>query len=247
MVGDGLLIQRVGCNGPARRRLLCFPYAGGHAAAYRNWPRYLTDTEVLAVQLPGRMERAGEQAYRNMETALRALVPQLQSLAGPPMIYFGHSMGAVMAFELALRMAPARRPAALVLSGRSAPNARNRPQRMHDLPRAELLSALQAFGGMPAQIIAETELLRTVEPVLRADFELIETWRESGDAIIEIPVLCWAGSADPAASVPDVGHWRRNAGGEFSLRVFDGDHFFIHRSEPTVLHILSDELTALGL
>jgi medium-chain acyl-[acyl-carrier-protein] hydrolase len=118
---------------------------------------------------------------------------------------------------------------------------------MHDLPGSEFVSALKSFGGMPDAILADAELMRAVEPVLRADFELIETWQESVDAVLEVPFLCWAGSADAAASVPAVGQWRRNAGGRFRLRVFDGDHFFIHRSEPTVLRSLDEELTALGL
>ncbi|MGY2803410.1 thioesterase II family protein [Bradyrhizobium sp. USDA 4506] len=244
MLGSGSWIQSVGRSGTPDMRLVCFPYAGGSSGAFKGWAAHLDNVEVLAVQLPGRSERIGEPACTRMDVVLQQLKSELAYSHSLPTVYYGHSMGAVIAFELALIVDASVRPTALVLSGRTAPSS-ERPRQMHDLPQHELFSSVRKFGGMPDAVFESADLMQMLETVLRADFKLLETWKESAGRRIDIPLLCAAGSADLVACVNDVGRWRQHAAADFQLRVFDGDHFFIQKSEIEFVRHLNRDLQYL--
>lgn len=228
-----------------RARLFCFPYAGGNAMAFRGWAEGLpADVELCAVQLPGRGSRFRERAI----TRLGALLDELERALAPgldvPFALFGHSMGALIAYELACRLRDRGGPAPvhLFLSGRSAPGLPPSEPPASDLPDAEFLDRLRRYGGTPEEVLAQPELMELLLPVLRADFTLIETWKDAGHAPLDVPFSVLGGLEDAGAGRDRLEGWRARTRSEFALRMLPGNHFFIQSAEATVLRILADAL-----
>jgi surfactin synthase thioesterase subunit len=165
----------------ARARLLCLPFAGGGADFYRGWSDWLPpDLEMWPVQPPGRgarmMERPLDDLAAMVHSIAEAVTPLLNDL---PVIVFGHSMGALLAFELAHELAARSAPAPklLILSGRPAP-AWRLPRIRHVMTDAELFEELRSFAGTPAEALNDPELMELMLPTIRADFKLVETYRQ---------------------------------------------------------------------
>jgi len=245
MNGKNPWIQSFGSYGTPELRLVCFPFAGGSPVAFRGWTARMPNIEVVAIQLPGRGSRAAEPAYTRMDDLLERLKSELAHLSDLPTVYYGHSMGAVVAFELALMTCGKARPIALALSGRSAPSAPRALPKMHDLPRQNFLDAVRRLGGMPEAVFEDADLMVLLETGLRADFRLLELWNESATQRVDIPLLCSAATSDLAAPIKDVGRWRRHTTSDFRLRVFEGDHFFTQKLEAEFLRELNLDLHAL--
>ena len=231
----------------AKLRLFCFPYAGGGAAVFHRWPSRLTaGVEVCAVQLPGRGARYREPAFTSMadlvEAAAKALLPYL----GRAFALFGHSMGALVGFELARRLRKDHhlRPVHLFVSGREAPQTpfHNRP--LHALPDEEFVAELAALNGTPKEILGNREMLEFVMPALRADFRLSETYLYQAEPPLECPISAFGGIADPRVRPPYLDAWREQTTAAFRRTMMPGDHFFLSSAEPQLLAALSRELDA---
>src|SRR5215471_3592490 len=163
-----------------RIRLFCFPYAGGSSAIFRRWPDYLpVDIEVIAVELPGRGGRLKEPPFCRLSDLIASLVAPISQLLDVPYVFFGHSMGATIAFELtrALRRSKVGEPERLFVSGRAAPDILDSERLTYDLPDADLIGELQKLNGTPPEVLSHVELMQMMLPVIRADFELVETYR----------------------------------------------------------------------
>jgi medium-chain acyl-[acyl-carrier-protein] hydrolase len=229
----------------ARVRLYCFPYAGGGAAAYHPWAgRLPSDVELWSICLPGREQRLFEPAY----TDLDALVGELRTaLAGPladspvPAVFFGHSMGALLAFELAraLRDRGDPEPAGLVLSARAGAHHAPR-RRLHALPEEEFVAAIRGFGAAPAEALSNPELRELCLPTLRADFTLAETYRYRPGRPLDCPLTTWAATDDHGATPDLVADWGEHTRGEVHHHTFEGGHFFLR--EASVLDVLAQDL-----
>ncbi len=224
-------------RGRARRRLVCFPFAGGGAAAFRLWAAELpADVEVWAAQLPGRERRHGEAAIADAARVVAELVAALAPRLDLPYALFGHSMGAVLAYETTRQLAAAGHPlpALLAVSGRRAPHLPATKPPIHDLPDDGFVAAIKAFEGTPQAVIDNAELMELVLPALRADFRLVETYRPGpGPDRLELPVWAVGGEQDGEASAEQVRAWRDVTSGPFECRFLPGGHFFLntHRAE----------------
>jgi medium-chain acyl-[acyl-carrier-protein] hydrolase len=222
-----------------RLRLICFPYAGGNAAAYRSWATaFPPDTEVLGVQLPGRGSRFKEPLSTQLAPMLDALASEVAKLGEEaPFAFFGHSMGALLAFELAreLRGRGAPMPSHLFVSAHRAPGLPERDAPLHHLSDAEFLTALRRYGGMPVSVLEQPELMEMVLPIVRADFALVDTWREIPGAPLDLPITAFRGDDDASVSAEEVDAWRDHTRGAFALHTLPGDHFFIQSAEPALL------------
>lgn len=219
-------------------RLICFPHAGSGAATYREWPRFLpAAVEVCPVLLPGRESRFGEP----LPTRLGALIPPLalaiRDLADRPYAFFGHSMGALLAFELChrLRHDGSDPPVWLVVSGHRAPRCPARHRPVHRLPDADLLAELREFGGTHDELLASEEFMRLVLPVFRADSELCETWEPAVREPLECVISAWGGDRDPRVNPGELDAWRHETRGGFSRRIYGGGHFYLHDDRAPVL------------
>ena len=179
-----------------RLRLICFSYAGGNAATYHAWSDHLPSTiEVCGVQLPGRAERFAEPPFTRMSALLAALEPLLNPwLRGRPFAFFGHSLGALLAFELTrrLRRHQGPQPLCLFASGCPAPQLRD-PEPSHALSQAEFLERLRQMNGMPEEVLAHEELLEMVLPTVQADYELEETREYLDEEPLDIPITVLGG------------------------------------------------------
>jgi medium-chain acyl-[acyl-carrier-protein] hydrolase len=213
--------------------IFCFPYAGGGSNAFQLWPAALPgDIEVVTIQYPGRENRLLDPPHRHMDALIADLYPQLlMALPARPYLFFGHSMGALVAFELTRRL---RReghsgPAALILSGAPAPHRRHRHPTLHNLPQEQFMGELRRLNGTPEEILNNTALMELIEPTLRADFEVCETYAAPEGAALNLPVYVFGGDDDDV-TLDELGDWQRYAQSDIRLRVFPGDHFFINSS-----------------
>ncbi|QAU34549.1 thioesterase [Janthinobacterium sp. 17J80-10] len=229
-----------------RMRLFCFPYAGGSATVYHQWPTALpADIELVAVQYPGRATRMREAPCTSMATLLDDIESGIIGQLDRPYAMFGHSMGATVAHELSRRLIAAHRPAPrqLFLSGRSAPQLPSRRADIHALPEAEFIAAMRDFNGTPAEILDHRELMDMMLPIIRADFQVLETWPYAERDPIDIPVSVFGGIADPGVPIENLDAWASCTTGRFKRHMFPGDHFFLQQHYPAMLNIIVRALT----
>lgn len=216
----------------ARLRLFCFPYAGGGAIIYRQWPASLpTDVEVCAVQPPGRETRFRETALTSVSSLVSEVVAALPLFLDRPFAFYGHSLGALVAFETAheLRQRGLPVPEHLFLASRRAPQLPDPRPPIHALPQADFVQQVQQrYGGIPEAIRSDAELMALFLPLLRADFTALETYRCDGVAQLDCPITVFGGSNDITLSPADLAGWQRYTQGSFAMKMFPGDHFFLH-------------------
>jgi medium-chain acyl-[acyl-carrier-protein] hydrolase len=213
--------------------LLAFPYAGGGPEAFAGWSTCLpTGIELNLVQLPGRGSRLGEKAFNDLPRLLDALVPAIARKLNKPFAVFGHSMGAIIAFEVVrrLRKQYGRLPAHLFVSGKAAPHLPCSDIRTYLLPDDELIERLGELNGTPDACLAHSELMELLLPTIRADFELCETYKFQSEAPLECPITAYAGAEDAECSADDISEWRKHTSSDFELQVFPGAHFFVRSS-----------------
>ncbi|EST32926.1 thioesterase II family protein [Streptomyces roseochromogenus] len=224
----------------ARSRLICFPHAGGAAGGYRDWSLDAPwDVEVYAVQYPGRGDRFDEPAATDMESLLDDLVPALTGActAGElaSAVFFGHSMGAAVAYEAARRLAvTGRPPAALVVSGQPAPS-RTRGGALHRATDGELLADLRRLGGTAQEVMGNSALLEALLPTIRSDYRLIETYRPLPGGTLGIPVTVLYADDDPEVTADEAAAWGEVTAGTCEVEVFTGGHFYLETRRATVL------------
>ncbi|MBT2118872.1 alpha/beta fold hydrolase [Dyella sp. LX-66] len=229
-------------------RLFCFPFAGGSAQAYRDWRDHLPRSiELCAVQLPGREMRQREAPMANADEIVDALLPVLTPLMDRPFTLFGHSMGAIIAFELARRLQQEGKPApeCLIVSGRVAPHRPLTRAPINHLSREEFIEGLRHLGGTPEEVLGDNELMSLIEPMLRADLAVHEDYKHRDEPRLKCDVLAFGGLRDPEAGRADVDAWREATDGSFGLQMMPGDHFFIRSAQPLFLRALSIELRKL--
>lgn len=232
----------------ARLRLICFPYAGGGSMIYRNWAEHLPeDVELCCAQLPGRESRIREPFYHRVEPLVEAIAEAIPPYLDKPFVFFGHSMGALISYELArlLKERSNIQPAALFVSARRAPQVPNTETPMHDLPEGEFLEELKRLNGTPQEVLNSPELLEMIQPLLRADFAVCETYDFKQGALLDCPISAFGGLKDIEVPREKLEPWREQTTSYFVLRMLPGDHFFLHSSKRLLIQMLSQELLHL--
>ena len=233
------------CAAP-RLRLYCFSYAGGGAHAYASWQGALgPQIEVRAVQLPGRGTRMHETPFTSMQELVPALVQELQGQGELPFAFFGHSMGALVALEVAryCMRRGLRTPQQLIVSGATAPRYRTLPRTLHTLPDAELIAVLQEYGGSPPEVLSHMALMELLLPMIRADFELIEKYVYRAGGLLAVPVTVLVGAADSAPTREHAHKWQEETSAGCAVHTFEGGHFFIQSARDAVLACLAGVLS----
>jgi medium-chain acyl-[acyl-carrier-protein] hydrolase len=234
-------------NPKARLRLFCLPYAGSAARIFRHWGAGLPgDVEVCPIEFPGRGTRPIETPFTQLEPLVEALAQALLGLVDMPFAFFGHSLGALVGFELArqLRRQSGVQPVQLFVSGDRAPQLSHRERPMHALPESEFVAELRRLNGIPGAVLEEAELMQRLIPVLRADLAVYETYNYASDMPLDCSLSTYGGLEDHRVSRADLEAWREQTRASFSLRMFPGDHFFWHKTQPLFLQALSQDLRA---
>jgi medium-chain acyl-[acyl-carrier-protein] hydrolase len=230
----------------ARWRLFCLPYAGGSANAFRHWGRHLpADVELVCVQYPGREDRAGEPLPISLQALASALADAMSSrFDDRPLAVFGHSLGALVAFELCREL---RRRGALPLhlfvSGACGPriNAHAASPR-HLWPESEFVEELERMGGTPPELLRERELMRFLLPTLRHDLGLVDTYACVDEAPLPIPIDAIGGLDDGQVERHELAEWAREAGAGFRMTMFAGDHFFLQPMMALICDLIAERI-----
>lgn len=232
----------------ARLRLFCFPFAGGGTITYRDWSKGLPkDVEVCSVQPPGRGARLREPCFTSMGQLVEAAAQALSPYFDRPFAFFGHSLGALVSFELArhLRRQGATQPIQLLASGRRAPQLPSLTPPRYNLPASVLMDLLRSFEGTPPEILAQPEIMALLLPTFRADFEAHETYSYTDEPPLDCPISAYGGTDDPEVSVEQLQAWQGQTNAAFSLQLFHGGHFFVNSQQWLVLRSLRVEMEQL--
>jgi medium-chain acyl-[acyl-carrier-protein] hydrolase len=228
-------------------RLYCVPHAGGGASAFRAWGAALPGVEVRSVQLPGREDRIGEPALRSAAEIAGPLADALQDDGAPSgrWALFGHSMGALVGFEVLreLRRRGTPGPVHFFASGHRAPQLPDPDPPMHALSDDEFLDALdERYGGVPAAVRESDELLELLLPGLRADVSVCDTYEHVEEEPLDCPLTALGGERDRGVRREELEAWREQTRGEFRLEMFAGGHFYLQERETDVLRAVARAL-----
>ncbi|MGB3297274.1 MAG: alpha/beta fold hydrolase [Phormidesmis sp.] len=212
-------------------RLFCFAYAGGSAWIFRPWAKQLPiNIEIVAIELPGRGKRLAEPPLTNLSLLIETLGPQLLPYLDLPFAFFGHSLGALIAFELCrwLRQTVQLSPSHLYVSAARAPHLPIEPPLMHPLPTADFIDRLKHYQGTPISVLNNEELMSLVLPALRADFTLLETYQYRPENPLSCSMTGLWGQQDNIVKRANVAAWQVHTS-KFELESVAGDHFFMQQ------------------
>jgi medium-chain acyl-[acyl-carrier-protein] hydrolase len=233
-------------------RLVCLPFVGADASIFRSWQSALPSwIEVLPVQYPGRGKRFNEPAIRSLETLRERLTEVLIPYLDRPFALFGHSMGGIVAFELARAFDRLSQPAPVTIfvSASKPPHARlrfmgKRPKPIWSLPEEEFIDELKRLNGTPRELLEDPEALKVFSPTIRADFELLETADFQYGATVKSPIVAFCGTHDFLAPAESILLWRDLTTATFEFHLISGDHFFLLRLRKQLLNLLVARLNA---
>lgn len=235
----------------AKLNLYCLPFAGGSSNSFRSWAPLLPPAvELRAFELPGHGSRLNENLYRRIDDLIPPLAEALARFTDRPFALFGHSMGALLGYELVLKLQEDYnlRPIHVFLSGHGAPTLPEREEPIHQLPKQEFLAKIRQYNGTPHEVLENRELIELMEPILRADFEACETYQPTEVRPIHAPMTVMGGINDPGAARSDLEAWKDFTTKTFNVRMFPGDHFYLLQHKMTLLQaILQDINTHFNL
>ncbi len=211
-------------------RVICFPFSGGGANVFREWPSQLPQAECWALKLPGREARFSAPLISNLEQLVETLAPLVHALMDKPCVFFGHSMGALIAFELAryIEIHYQKSIELLIVSAYRSPERKSKKRQLHTLSDHEFVRELMAYGGTTSQILVHKETMQLLLPMLRSDFKLHETHHFNPSPSLSSPIHAFYGREDEFATQEEVQGWSKYTTKEFKLSAFDGDHFFLN-------------------
>ncbi|MDW4909130.1 alpha/beta fold hydrolase [Streptomyces sp. ADMS] len=245
--GGGAWVRPIpGRTRPAGARLFCFPYAGAGVTVFRDWGLGLpVDVEALAIQLPGREDRFLERPVAELDELLDMLTPEILPFLDRPFAFFGHSMGAIICWELSrrLRHAYAIEPFRIFVSGcRALPLQESRTLREADLTDAALVTELTRLGGTPRELLENPDFVSFVLPAFRTDLELFTGYGYRPGRPLTCPVSVFGGSEDPRVDVARLKDWADLTTGPCDVQVFPGGHFFLTAERTGVLESVNRAL-----
>lgn len=224
----------------ARHRLICFPYAGAGPSLFKAWREYVpSDMEVLAVHLPGREGRYAEAASTDLSWVVESITDAIQALPSCPLTLFGHSLGALIAYEVVQSLeAKGVQPHLLIASGRHCPGTPSKTKPISHLPNAEFLQAMSQYGGMSPEILACEELLEILLPAIRADFTLSEQYhKQPSGRKVNTPILVLGSQDDALVDYDKLETWKTLSESTVNVHAFAGGHFFLQTRYPQIIDL----------
>lgn len=241
----GAWLRRYHPADSAPTRLVCFPHAGGSATYYFPVSRALSPAvDVLAVQYPGRQDRRTEAPVDDISKLADILAEELRPSTDRPLALFGHSLGATLAYEVALRLeAEGVEPVMLFASGRRAPSCHRDNDAVYLSDDETLLGTIKALSGTSPELLEDDELLRSLLPAIRADYKAAETYRKRpGTPLLRCPVTVLTGDVDPEVTRAEADAWEGHTSGDFTLHEYSGGHFYLNEHAPSVISRIREVL-----
>jgi medium-chain acyl-[acyl-carrier-protein] hydrolase len=234
-------LYRPGGSREARIRLFCFPYAGGGVGIFRSWSGSLSpDVEIVGIRMPGRESRLAEPPYTRWQPLVDDLSIELWPLFDRPFVLFGHSFGAMLAYEIASAICQrGRLPEALIVSACRPPHERARSRAPYDAPSEAFWDWVMRLDGTPLDVLRDPDLRAALEPAMRADLQLAETWHATKFRF-DRPLVAFAGARDRVVPPEQIAGWRGYTECAFRYCEFPGGHFFLHAAQPEVVARVSE-------
>lgn len=225
--------------------VVCFPHAGGSAGYFAPLSARLTPrAEVLALQYPGRQDRRSEPALTSVGELVEGITGALSEHTGRPLVFFGHSMGATLAFETARRMEPelGGRLLGLVVSGRRSPGTVRR-ETVHLRDDAGIIAEVRGLRGTAPALLDDEDVVRMILPALRADYTAVERYVYRPGPPLRCPLYVYTGDADPHVSEEEAAGWAGHTRADFRIRTFNGGHFYLAERSEQVIAALREDVT----
>ncbi|MFE7559969.1 thioesterase II family protein [Kitasatospora sp. NPDC057500] len=234
--------------------MIAFPHAGGSASYFFPLAEALRraavplELDILAVQYPGRQERRLEPCIGDLRTLAELAAEELLPFTDRPLVFFGHSMGAMVAFEVAQRFEQQHgtTPLMFFASGRGAP-ATARRDALHRLPDQAIIDELGLLDGTNSALLSDPEVLKMVMPAIRADYQAVETYTYRPAPPLRCPVHVVVGDSDPRVSEESAQAWAQHTEGGHRLSVFDGGHFYLKDQQDALVDTIVDRLNTLSV
>lgn len=224
--------------------LFCLPFAGGSSYAYKSFSQsFNPEVKLVAIELPGRGKRISEPLLYNIYDIVADVFEQIKDQLHQPFAIYGHSMGTLIGFLLTRRMIQQNYPLPkhLFFSGSGGPSCIEDRPIHYSLPYEEFIDALKKMGGAQDEILTNPEMMKFFEPILRADFQAVETYQyEEGDPF-DIPITCMLGTEE-RTSYAEALQWQKESIHPVAIRQFPGNHFFIFDFEETIGELISSAL-----
>lgn len=224
-------------------RLFCFHYGGGSASAYKEWVKDLLDyVDLIAIQLPGRESRFGESLLSNVPQVVSELYKDFDPYLNKPFVFFGHSIGSLIAFELTrlLRKHGIFMPKHLIVLGTKAHQVPLKRPIIHNLPDPKLTEEIRKYNGIPNDILENQELMSIFLPIIRADFSISETYQYTVEEALDCPITALGGLSGDSFDSADLLEWKTQTSSSFEYHLLPGDHFFIRSSYQEVMTIVNN-------
>ncbi len=242
---NGSWLRRFYATPRGSLRLVCLPHAGGTAGCYSGWHNHVPDwVDVLAVQYPGREDRHAEPCVDKIADLAAGVTAELMVGGSEPVALFGHGMGALVAYEVAIQLQRRGRPAVhLAVSGQAAPSRHQLGGTVHHSGEDELVAELLRVGSVEPDMLADPELRSLILPAAHADYRAVETYRPSIAPVLNCPLTSYYGLADKGVKEADAGCWYEVTYGRFHLRCWPGDHFYLRPREQSLVRDLASRLT----
>jgi len=243
-IGSSAWVRRFHPAPQAGTRLICFPHAGGSASYYFPVSRALSLTvDVLAIQYPGRQDRRAERCVDDIRELADLVVAELAEWTDRPITLFGHSLGATLAFEVALRLQDRGvSPLGLFASGRRAPSC-HREESVHLSDDDHLVDTLSRMSGTDSRALEDEEMLRLILPAVRGDYKAAETYRYRPGPRLRCPVVALIGDDDSEVTVDEAHAWSEHTSAWFAMKVFSGGHFYLNEHAAEVMSEITEHIT----
>jgi surfactin synthase thioesterase subunit len=229
----------------ATARLVCLPHAGGSAPLFLPVAAALSPgTDVVAIQYPGRQDRRGEQPLADMDTLADSIRDVLLAQPELPVTIFGHSLGAIVGFEVVRRLeAAGYYPVRLFASGRRAPST-FRGETVHLRDDAGILAEVRSLDGTASSVLSDNELMRAVLPALRADYQIAETYRCAPTDTVRCPLSVLTGDSDPKTTLDEANDWAQHTTAACDIHTFHGGHFFLTQHLDAICGLIREHIQA---